>query len=321
MQARKMEDNQPRIFSQQVEENFQFISLVTNYTCNLKCSYCCFHFVTDNKRLLPQIRPLAPTKLLAINKFVQFLPDLVMYIQGGEPLLYKGLEELLSGLEFRKTVVVSSLSIPLSHRFSALPRLRDKVKFIGSFHSGQVDPTVFIENASILRAEDMVERICGVEGHISPDDVAALRDHGFETVLYPFTGIKNGIIFPENVREHAAGWVTGGAGRAILCKSAKFLIDPYGRIWNCSSHMYLNNLKYSLGTIEDELEADFYKPTFYKCDRHGYCNPCQGPFVSNKQITDLELFREFPGLQESLRDASENGYSLSQIPPISFLIR
>jgi hypothetical protein len=276
------------------ESSFEFISLFTNYTCNFKCSYCSEQFVTDGRRRMPGEKPLAASCLLEVNRFLKFFPNLVLYIHGGEPLLYRELEVLLQGLEYHTTTVVTNLSLPLSRRFSDIRKLKGKTKFIGSYHSGEVDPAIFMENARILNSENMIERICAVEGYISETELAMLSAQGFETVLYPFSGIKDGRIHPKDMREHAGGWITGRPAQTVLCRSAKFLVDPYGRIWNCSTHMYTNDISYSLGTIRDNFSDDFFRPAFYQCDRYGYCNPCQGPLVHYRAVGDPVAFRVFP---------------------------
>jgi len=261
--------------------NFEFFSIFTNYACNYNCSYCCLKYPTQDKVLLKKEKPISAREFLYLNKIKVKLPDLILHIHGGEPLLYPELDYLLYNLDFNQILIVSNFSIPITNCITNLHKLKGKVKFIGSYHPENADNKIFIDNSKILKKENMLERIVGVDGYITEDIKAMFWENDFEIVIYPYKGIKNNVIFPADMREHARGWVTNEPGKTVLCKSTKFLIDPLGDIWNCSTHMYRNNKKYCFGNIRDNFNM---QATYHKCDEYRYCNPCQGDYHQYREL-------------------------------------
>ena len=268
-------------------DKFEYFSLFTNYSCNFDCSYCSLNFVTNNKRLLPKEKPISPSEFLQLNKIKAKLPELILYVCGGEPLIYPEIEYLLYHLDFKPIIAVSNLSIPLGSCFNDLLKLKGKVRFIGSYHPEFIDNEIFLENAKILKRENMLEYICGVEGHITEDIKAIFTENELNIVIYPYSGIKNNIISPQYMENHAKGWIAKEPPKTVWCKSTKFLIDPYGNVWNCSSHMYRKNMKYCFGNIRSGFVLE---PIYYKCDDYRYCNPCQGNYHQYKEIKKKASF-------------------------------
>ena len=265
-------------------DRFEFLSIFTNYNCNYFCSYCCYHISTDHKRLLPKTKPISAEDFLRLNEIRDLLPAITLHVHGGEPIIYPEIGELLEHLDFPEIIVVSNLSLPLEKRLPQLAALKGKVRFVGSYHPEFVDTEIFLQNCDRLRADGMLERVSGVGKWITSDIVQMFKARGYDIVIYPYKGITDNVIYPENMREHARGWLTREPGCEMWCKSRKFLIDPQGNVWNCSTHMYQNNMQYCFGNIKTGFDL---RPIFYKCQQYHYCNPCQGDYVEYKNPQEM----------------------------------
>ena len=259
----------------------RYFSLFVTYTCNYNCSYCSEKISTDNKRLLPKAPSLSAAEFLRINSLRDVLPDRELVIHGGEPLLYPDLRPLLEQLQWpHKIIVVSNLSLDLDSLFdfSRLPR---NVVFVGSYHPESASRDVFLRNVKRLAALRHLMHICAVEGHISDSDIHFFRQEGFDVVINPFVGVLEGQVFPESMRDCSRGLATGEAARCVRCTSYMLMIDPYGYIWNCHTHMYTNRRERALGNIL----THFHIPSSgFFCSDYHYCDPCHTNLV---EFSDL----------------------------------
>jgi MoaA/NifB/PqqE/SkfB family radical SAM enzyme len=120
--------------------------LYPTFRCNYKCSYCPvvtkfdFGKVWDIHSELPAARWIE-----ALDR----LPPAVIYILGGEPLLYRELPQLVNELPAKHSLVglVTNLSVPV-HVYQ---RLRKRIHLNVSFHREYTTQEQFIEKIRALK--------------------------------------------------------------------------------------------------------------------------------------------------------------------------
>ncbi len=138
--------------------------------CNLSCSYCDTKWAnckdTEAKHMSPQ----------ELSEWVMQQRVINVTLTGGEPLLQKGIEELielLAGNGIRVEIETNG-SIPLE-KFAALKH-RPVFTMDYKLPSSGMEKFMYTDNFSLLKKSDTVKMVAGsstdlVFGHIEPSDM------------------------------------------------------------------------------------------------------------------------------------------------------
>lgn len=252
-------------------------SFQPTFQCNFNCSYCVQKFgIKDLPLQVSRIGSIGLDEFIHLNK-LDFLVD-CLFIQGGEPLLAKGLDELISKFtKFRKILIISNFSLPVDNFIKLKDKVSFELKFIGSFHPEFSDMKEFFDRASELRKEKMLQYCCMVDRGWR-QNIFYLREFlkkGIPLVLYSYVGPKNGRISPPK-----ASYACDGSRRKASCKTEMVLISSNGKVFNCHTKMYMD--RDEVCTIYNI--NDFPKGVF-ECRDFGICHPCQ---VDNVYVRSID---------------------------------
>jgi hypothetical protein len=225
------------------------------------------------RKTLTKIPSLKPEAFLQLNRIEDTLDGKIetLAIQGGEPLLYEGLSELLTGLRiFKKITVVTNLSVDVEPYIQLAPRFENAtVKFVASFHPEYSDIENFIEQATRLKSSHLLNFVDFVDNKwsLSLELMRKFEQRGIPVKPFRFVGKRGDKIHPRRAEEACSGKKI----KTMACYSPFVLIAPDGKVFNCHRKMYSDSG--ALSTIETLPEG--YVTGYNNCAEYGRCHPCQ----------------------------------------------
>src|SRR5215471_1172892 len=153
-------------YYRKVFPNRLMIFLLPTYRCNYRCSYCMVVTKHDYTTFFPKSGERTAAEWCAA---LEKLPPAQVYIQGGEPMLYAELPELLNRLPAKHQVVgmVTNLSMPVS----VYQRIRRKMHLNASLHREHTEPGEFLEKVKELSGQFHVH----VNLVATPENITALE--------------------------------------------------------------------------------------------------------------------------------------------------
>jgi len=125
--------------------NRLLVYLLPTYRCNYRCSYCMVVTKFDFATLYPKSGERTAAEWCAA---LEKLPPATIYLQGGEPLVYAELPELLNALPAKHQVLgmVTNLSLPAS----VYRKIKRKIHLNASLHREYVQDDEFLEKVREL---------------------------------------------------------------------------------------------------------------------------------------------------------------------------
>lgn len=228
-------------------------------TCNGNCTFCAITpgvgqtVYTDERRVSPE----RWARILAMRS------PKALFITGGEPLLYPGLEMLVNAVRC-PTWIYTNGTGELS---ALLKRIQDRSKLAVrlSFHPHLGFGTA-MRAAEVLRVARVTFSLHAVEVSSSIGKwVDRFYEHGHTLHLDP------------NFQE-VSPWAVGGS---VSCNVPNIVVGPDARVYPCTS-----KLTRRIGAVCDlnsniELSPD----TVYKCDEPEACCACDRAFVKRSVLT------------------------------------
>lgn len=269
-----------------VPKNYDYVGVYLIDKCHLKCPYCIT--THHNSKFFKEHMGSLTTKqwIEGLNRLE--LPEgLPISLQGGEPLLYKGVWEILENVR-HKVDIMTALppflkrdhflklkTLDWNKREAPYPRIRV------SYHNGQNDYRDIIQR--IADIQDLVsiglyyiEHPDYIEGEIS-DLKAYAEKHNVELRSKEFLGEYHGKHYGTMLYPDAAAG--RNLGKKVLCKNTVIPIAPDGTIYPCHSDLYFARKERALGNI---LDANFEFPSRHlPCRNYGLCSECDVKVKTN----------------------------------------
>ena len=250
-------------------------SIQVTLKCNADCSYCIQGYsFNDGRKGIPEFNGLKPEEWLKIIE-IKNKPDEIV-IQGGEPLLYKGLNILLKGLHsFKKITVVSNLALDITQIAQDIKSINThKVEIVSSFHPCVVDFDTFISRVLLLRDIGSLEsvKMVDIDMKQSLQYTKRFAEHNIDLIIQPYIGDKEGEVYTHK-RLEPSNYIRKPP---VSCKTNLVLFAPNGDIYNCHTKMYWGDKGSSFGNLSGDYEIP---EGSYVCHDYGYCNPCQVYFM------------------------------------------
>jgi len=225
--------------------------------CNLQCEFCVNTYI-DSGIHLNTYRLLSPDEW--INIFNGLNRDIV--ITGGEPLLYPGLSEIITGVKSELGITIySNLKVPIRNDISWIKR--KGLVFYGSYHPNYGKDCVFVENVRILKQ------------HAVPFTLHAIDVMGREKLEKLFIE-RLGTDFPKiSIDEDQRNLFDSSSKKfkkRVRCRRTIILIAPDGTRYQCVSRMVRR-----VDPFESMLKESFTGPCREViCNDYGFCAPCDG---------------------------------------------
>lgn len=286
-----------------VPADYDYVGVYLTDKCFLKCPYCITSHHGSAYIGRQGTKYLAPQEWLrGLNRLV--LPkDVPISLQGGEPFLYKGIWEILEGVE-HKVDIMTALpphltrehflklkTLSWNQRPAPYPTIRV------SFHKGQNDFSELVERISKLNDILSIGLYYLTHPSVSEAEIAAMQAHakarGVEFRAKDFLGLHEG-------KMHGAlkypGAVDGKRqGIKVRCRNTVVPVAPDGMIYLCHSDLYFSRRERALGNIMDHGFA--FPAEHIACDHFGLCSECDVKIKNNhyQQFGYTSVDIQFPG--------------------------
>ncbi len=275
------------IFRTKNVELSPFWSIFLTFRCTANCPYCIQNYSFINGRNNSPLRgSLRPEEWLRIN----ILPDKpeTIIIQGGEPLLYKDLFDVLAGLTgFKQVQVITNLTLDISDLVKKVPIIKThKILFECSFHENAIDFETFAARALALKKEGLLGsvRMVDVAHRKTSKYIGKFADLGIKMIPLYQLGFKNGKVLVASNGEAS----NMNRKPPVLCKTKLLLFSPSGDIYNCHTKLYWDDKKSAFGNICEDHEIP---GGYYICHDYGFCNPCQIGHIDIKSTNEIATMK------------------------------
>ena len=250
-----------------------YIGCFLTMKCNLGCSYCINHHITQAQ----MAEEMSPEAWIDGLSRIETRSDLPITIQGGEPTVYPGFHQVADSL-FKLNKHADLLTNGLFDLREFCHKVHpDTFKRNAKYASIRFSYHEKTNHALIFKVWEMQNAgyevgIWGVK-HPSPI-VREQNDYVKEACRWlnidyrekEFLGIYNGEVHGTYKYRGAVG---KKKGRKVWCKSKDFLINPSGHIFRCHADLYANS-----NFIGHILDNEIKFPGFTECNNYGRCNPC-----------------------------------------------
>ena len=252
------------------------------YNCTATCSYCIQNFSFVNGRMdSPLRRTLPPEIWLKLNAIKDKPESLV--ISGGEPMLYKGLADIIEGLDtFKKITVVSNLTLDVTELVERLRSIKShKVLFECTYHDEAISFETFVSRALILQEAGLLGsvRMVDVNSEKTLEHIGRFADYGLKLAALYEIGYKDGkALVYEN--EEASNLIRKPP---VLCETSCTAFGPTGDVYNCHTKLYWDDKQSSFGNIVSGFEIP---DGYYVCHDFGFCNPCQIGYMDVRSVNE-----------------------------------
>jgi organic radical activating enzyme len=225
--------------------------------CNLRCDFCVNNDV-DGGRKLREYQLLSPEQWIYI--FNTLNRDIV--ITGGEPLLYTGLDEVVSGVNPKLDITIySNMMVPLKGDLTWLQR--KGLRMYLSYHPSYGDDTVFVENIRELEQYNVSFTIHAI-------DVVG-REKLEKKCSERLAGLELPIVIDEDQRTLFES-SSKKFRKRVKCERSIILVAPDGYRYQCVSRMVRR-----VAPFENLLTEPFSgEHRVVQCGDYGYCAPCDG---------------------------------------------
>lgn len=268
-----------------IPQNYDYVGVYLTDKCYLSCPYC---ITRHHGAQFGQIAYdyLTPEEwITALNRFV--LPEgIPITLQGGEPFLYKGIWQLLEGVNHKVDIMTALppfltrkhfedlVTLDWNKREAPYPTIRV------SYHKGQNDYKELIER--IAELQDILSiGLYYLEHPGMADEIDAVRDYAekydVELRAKEFLGEYKADIYGTFKYQDAARGERLGA--RVMCKNTVVPIAPDGMVYRCHSDLYFNRRDLAIGNI---LDSSCPLPIAYlPCDNYGLCSECDVKIKTN----------------------------------------
>ena len=174
------------------------------YACNYRCTYCPWEMANSWEKMAKKNRVVPAAEWIACwDRIHSKYGASHLYLLGGEPLLYPGIEELLRGVSKKHYLsIITNLSLPLDtiKRFAKeLPP--ERVRFGPSFHPQFADLDEFVEKTVVLNEAGFQPWVSIVAWPPFVDKLQGYKDaftkRGIPPIVQTFFGTYEGKQYPQ----------------------------------------------------------------------------------------------------------------------------
>jgi len=270
-----------------IPQDYDYVGVYLTDKCFLKCPYCLtsHHGATFIGR---QGSPHLSAKdwMKGLNRLV--LPkDVPITLQGGEPFLYKGIWEILEGIDHKVDIMTALPPFLTREHFLKLKTLawnRRPAPYPTirvSYHKGQNDFKELVGRIADLNDILSIGLYYLTHPSIPEAEIAEMKCYakakGVELRAKDFLGLHQGKMHGE--LKYSGSVVGRRAESAVYCRNTVVPIAPDGRIYLCHSDLYFNRVGRALGHI---LDVHFEFPEKHlPCPNFGLCSECDVKIKTN----------------------------------------
>lgn len=223
-----------------------------SFLCNLDCYFCQNKFYTKEYPIVPEYPAVDWLNLMNRMYNIHHVD-----IQGGEPMLYLEIVQLLNGLDNWNVVMFTNNPKSQVHKWNFIEKNNNNFLILVSYHplEEKRDIREFIEDfKKIPKKLNPIPHMIHVP-EVSYHDVrAAFAKRG----IYLREGDP---VLPTKYNE------IGNDFKTVMCDSDMECIAPDLKIYNCTGQMF---------RLIDGLDSkDFdFKTKYKECKYYGLCGPC-----------------------------------------------
>ena len=247
-----------------VPDAYNYISAFLTFACQFDCHYCINKYGSlNNYHGMP-----AADWIRGLNR-IETVEDRPITLTGGEPTLYKGLYDVLDGIDPMITVdLLTNGAFDVEEFMRKIPpgRMKRDAKYASiriSYHPGYTDKNKLEHVASTLHKNGYSVGIWAIDTGVSLDDL-------FDDFDWLGVDIRKKEYLDGDHGTYKYPAAVEGKRKSCMCKPSELLIAPDGRLFRCHADLYRGINSY--GHILDE---EVVLPTdFLPCDEFGFCNPC-----------------------------------------------
>jgi organic radical activating enzyme len=274
-----------------VPKHYDYIAVYLTDRCPLRCSYCITEhndtkFISGSNAT-PLLAPEAWAKALNNLDLPNGVP---ITLQGGEPLVYPGIWELLEQIQHPIDILTAlprnaSLKHWLKLSAATLAKLNRNAPYPNirvSYHVGQNN------------IEDLVLRVRELEPIVSIGIYAVDHPEHAEAIAFAkslceknnvffktkeFLGFYNNKLYGKYLYPEA---VSGRLqNKNVVCKNSVLILGPDGLAYRCHSDLYHKRKNLALGQITD---SNFIiRDQFTPCKSFGLCSECDVKIKNNHE--------------------------------------
>jgi len=247
-----------------------YIGVFLTFRCNLGCDYCINHHGEFQSR-----REITPDEWLDVLKDVQTREDLPITLQGGEPMEYGGIYQLIMGLHLQghklDLLTNGCFNVDEFLRHTSPEMFQRKAPYASirfSFHK-KTDEFLLLDVVHKLKRKNYSVGIWGLD---HPDMAErndmmykVCHDLGIDFRMKSFLDQTHGDYkYPDAI--------TGRKYISVRCYPSELLFAPDGARHPCHHFLYANGFSVarnrSMGPIV--------------CGDYGCCNPCDVKLKTNR---------------------------------------
>jgi hypothetical protein len=264
-----------------IPEDFNYIAVFLSLACNMNCSYCINHHLSNasNKKMMS-----GKEWSQGLNRIIS-RSDLPLTLQGGEPTLHKEFYDIVNNVERNLEIdLLTNLESDI-HVFMdniAPGRLKRDAHYASirvSYHPEEMDLNLLVDKVSVMLQRGYSIGVWAVEHPHCMESIEKARDlceaRGIDFRTKEFLGLYNGMLYGKYKYPDA---VTGQERKTVMCESSELIIGPSGDIFRCHHDLYQD-----MKPIGHILDGDFQiKKEFLTCHNFGNCNPCDIKIKTNR---------------------------------------
>ena len=292
-----------------IPEHYDYVAVYLTDRCPLRCAYC----ITEHNDTRFISGTEAATRLKpkqwaeGLNR-LQLPKGVPLTLQGGEPLVYPGVWDLLEVLEHPIDILTA---LPANAQMKQWRKLSNST--LNKLRRDAPYPTIRVSyHVNQNKLEDLIERV---------KELQELVPVGIYTVDHPDTAeetararelcSQNGVFFKtKEFLGHHKGKLYGTykypesvGGKVVkeevLCKNSVLIFGPDGLSYRCHSDLYHKRKSLAFGSVTDEhfLVEDKLR----SCKFFGMCSECDVKIKNNHEqifgYTSVTI--EFPDQEKS----------------------
>lgn len=264
-----------------VPESYNYIGVFLTFACNLRCDYC----INRQYGAVQKYKQMTPQEWIDGLNRIQTRPDLPITLQGGEPTMYKGIYEVIAGVDRRIHIdILTNGQFNVEEFICKVDplRLQRSAKYASirlSYHPWDMPLEGLINTAKRLQDASFSVGVWVVDHPGCHSLVRASQElmlnEGIDCRLKEFLGEYRGKFYgtykyPDAVDQKEC--------RTRRCKPSEMLIAPDGSVHQCHNSLYTSSKGYAhilnpeVSLIQDHIP----------CSRYGQCNSCDVKLKTNR---------------------------------------
>jgi sulfatase maturation enzyme AslB (radical SAM superfamily) len=253
-----------------IPKSYNYIGAFLTLRCNLNCKYCLNHYGEFSH----QDEMSGADWVQALNR-IETRNDLPISLQGGEPTIHKDFYMIAGATRNYMDLLTNGLFDVETFMNAVTPETFNREAPYASIRFSYHETTnteILLERASILKGAGYNVGIWGLGNTNRNDEMAvACKNWGIDFRIKEFLSETSGTYKYD-------GACLKQFKKPVLCKPSELLIGPTGHIYRCHSDLY-EGVHPIAHILDDKIKLP---EKFAKCDKFGYCNPCDVKLKTNR---------------------------------------